>query len=403
MDIELSQWIDNSAVWLVPTTYVAEPDTRGRLERLDVLLDSAQVVFLGETNHFVHEKADFRLWWLKHLSKRHRLVIGEELGWSDGRRIADYLVDGDERHIASAGTFGNRGHLRDDRNDWPTGVFAGSKDSYPYEQMKSEHTRFYRELRKLNSVDDYFGFDIDSPPGGAYQDLARHRDDVQMPEQFWKRLARVPGESLQTESQRLRQLEAEFSDVAGFELLREDLLSLIESLEYTALFKDAADYEATRPAMAYREQSMKRRIDDVMGRTHRDQLIVLMGHAFHLAKNDQLTAENGVGPGGGRVSSLGHYLVQEQRLKTAAVWMIYGNGRDSQPLSDLPRDASYSEDTINAALLRDNRAMVLPLDDKCPFHEPVRLGHLYNLVAEVHLCKQVDAVMFLPTVSPLNQ
>jgi len=44
-------------------------------------LSNARVVFLGETNHFIHEKTDFRLWWLRNLAQHHRLVVGEELGF----------------------------------------------------------------------------------------------------------------------------------------------------------------------------------------------------------------------------------------------------------------------------------------------------------------------------------
>lgn len=403
MDADVDQWVEDSAVWLAPTTYIAEPDQRERLAALDAAFDNVRVVFLGETNHFVHEKVEFRMWWLQRLARTRRLVIGEELGWADGRRVADYLADGDEAHINQAATFGYKAHRRGDRDDSPTGIFANSADTYPYDLMNAEHTRFYRALRELNAVDDFFGFDVDSP-GGAYDDIARHRSaliEAGMPQDFWSKLARVEGESLDEEAGRLRKVIKGFHESPGFDLVREDLLSLVESLEYTSLFKDAADYEATRPAMAYREESMKRRLEDVLYRTPSDSLIVLLGHALHLAKDDAALEGSGVGPGGALVSSLGHYLVQDKGLAVSSVWMIYGAGEDSQPLSDLPRKASYPSDTLNAALLRYRKPAALTLRPSCPFDGPVSVGHLYNLVTQVQLCEQADAIMFFPTVSPL--
>ncbi|XOV82473.1 MAG: hypothetical protein ACFHXK_16630 [bacterium] len=396
--------IERIALKLKPGTWNEVPGQQQKLAQIDAKWGGVQLVFLGETNHFVHEKVDFRLWWLRRLAQGRRLVIGEELGWSDGRRIAAYLSDGDLSHLHAVATFGFKGHLRTDRNDSPTGVFADSLHRYPYALMGAEHTRFYQALRELQAVDDYFGFDVDSPPGGAYKDIERRRpalDQAGMPEDFWGGLQRVQGETLDEEVHRLRHLMGVFAGAPGFELIREDLLSLTESLEYTALFKDATDYEATRPAMAFREQTMKRRLDDVLQHTDSNTLVVLMGHAFHLAKNDHLMLEQSIGPGGGEVSSLGHYLVQERGLEASSIWMVYAAGEDSQPICDLPRRADYPDHTINAALSVYDFPIVLPVDVNSPFMEPVSVGQMYNLVTQVHLPAQVDYVMYLPRVSPL--
>lgn len=206
----------------------------------------------GETNHFVHEKADFRLWCLRRLAGRRPLVVGEELSWSDGHHVGRYLRTGDPAHLDQAATFGGTNHRRADRDDQPTGIFKASYDAYPTALFKAEQARFYHGLRALPGIRRFFGFDIDAP-GAGYLDLRRnaHHDPS-----FWRRLRRVRGESITEEADRL---EHALTMLSGDDSeLRADLAATITSLRYTQMVNDAADYEAARPAMAYREDVMKR-------------------------------------------------------------------------------------------------------------------------------------------------
>jgi hypothetical protein len=129
--------------------------------------------------------------------------------------------------------------------------------------------------------------------------------------------------------------------------------------------------------------------------------LVLMGHALHLAKKGDPVAGSGIGPGGGRVSSLGHHLAQERGLNMLSVWMLYGAGDDSQPFPDLPNAASYPSDTLNAALASFGKPLLLPLADPV-FEQPMKVGHMYNAVVNVAPREQADAIFFLPRVSPLQ-
>ena len=279
---------------------------------------------LGEPNHFIHEKVDFRLWWLGRLARRYPLVLLEELGWADGRRIARFLADGDDTHIRHAATFGYEGWKRDDS---PTGVFAPGNSTYPNAQMCAEHTRFYRSLRDLG-IRDYFGFDIDPGGGIAYENLEGAG---------FGHVTRVPSEALDDEAVRIRRLGTQ----RALAPVSADLSALADSLRYTSLVRAAADYEATRPAMAFREDAMKRRESALIDEAPAGARVVLMAHAFHLVKDDAAISFPGVvGPGGDRVSSLGHYLATERRMPTTAVWMLYSAERDCQPLNDLPREAN---------------------------------------------------------------
>jgi len=80
VDGTIDRWLDHHAIRLDPATYAPDPADVSRLATIDAALANTRLVFLGETNHFIHEKTDFRLWWLHRLALRHRLVVGEELG-----------------------------------------------------------------------------------------------------------------------------------------------------------------------------------------------------------------------------------------------------------------------------------------------------------------------------------
>ncbi len=370
---------------------------------LDAALADADVVCLGEMNHFVHEKSDFRLWCARWLASRGWTRFAEELGWSDGVRVSRYLRSGDESEFARLPSFNYRGHLRADRDDLPGGILKASRENYPVDAFVAEQSRFYSGLRASGGT-ALCGIDIDGAPGGAYEDvgawLAPFADHPAVGA-FLQRLARMPGEDAQEESARIRALDcAPLSAVVGDRLARDvryALNALSDSLAYIALAYDAPSYEALRPAMAYRENAMKRRFraaQDVEG-----ERLVLMGHALHLAKTDP--SVSGVGPGGGQVSSLGRHLVRERGLKMLSLWMLYGAGEDSQPFPDLPRRAAYGKHTLNAALAGRGAPLLLPLTDPI-FRKSTDIGHMYNATVSLVPADVADAIVFLPRVSPLR-
>ena len=362
------------------------------------LLD-ADVIFLGETNHFVHEKVPFRVGWLKWLSRYRPLVVAEELGWADGRRVAGYLFDDDDGALRRAGTFGGKDYERLDRDDLPKGIFGQAP--YPHALMRAEHTRLYLAMRGLPAVSEFYGFDIDNPGGAGYVDILRYRNHL--PAEFVSRLEKIEGESIDDEVARLEPLLSMLSHAPPIlDEAQLDLLSMIESLRYTKMVQHAMDYQAVGPAMAYREETMKRRIDAVLDRMPVGAALVMMGHAYHLAKNDTNIPRDGVGTGDDEYSSLGHYLSNERNLRVASIWMVYGRGEDSQPLPDLTRQARYAPSTLNTRLLRQlPEPTVLTVQHAAKTDGWTSVGHLYGTVAEVNLVAEADAITFFPEVTPL--
>jgi hypothetical protein len=380
----IERWIGTAAIELDPVSFEIAPHD-ARFAVLDARMSRARVVMLGETNHFVHEKVEFRLWWLRRLSARRRIVVGEELSWFDAQRVGRYLDDGDERHFDRMATFGYQGDERSDRDDAPTGILAASHKVYPTALFKNEQVRFYRGLRELPNVAGFFGFDIGGHNAG-----------------YGGRLLRVPGESPGAELLRLERVRERVRaarEGRGNDGMRADLDAMIDSLRYTALANPAPTYDALRPALALREEAMKRRLAAQLAVLRDDEQLVLMAHAFHLAKDDSGIRGVGVGPGGGRVPSLGHHVAQELGLAPFTVWWLYGAGEDSQPFPDLPKTATYSADSLNARLARRGMPMVL---GTAGLSSEVGIGHMYNQVVPVNLSAEADAVFFQPRVSPLR-
>lgn len=368
---------------------------RAVLEPGDLDAGDAEVLVLGEFNHFVHEKGDFRIAMARQARRLGFTTWAEELGWSDGRRLARYFETRDEAVFDRLSLFGWRGEARPDRDDRPTGIFRASWETYPFDLMRAEQARFYRALEP----GAFHGFDVAAGHDGGYADLLARLAATGAPTAWAEAIARRPGESLQEEAARLSALLDEAP--AGLDpLARADLAALIDGLAYTALVRDAATYAETAPAMAFREDAMKRRLADI--RALSPGKLVLMGHALHLVRDDAAIAAPGiVGPGGARTPSLGHHVGRELGLPMFITWMIYGGGEDSQPLPDLPRRADFGPDTLNARLAARFARPVL-LDARSAPDAPVRIAHMYNTVIETALHGAVDALWFVPGVTPLR-
>lgn len=365
------------------------------LEPGDLDPGDAEVLVLGEFNHFVHEKGDFRIAMAREAQRLGFTTWAEELGWSDGRRLARYFGSRDETAFDRLSLFGWRGEARPDRDDRPTGIFRASWETYPFDLMRAEQARFYRALEP----GAFHGLDVAAGHDGGYADLLARLEATGAPAAWTRALARQPGETLQAEAARLSVLLDE-APASLDRLARADLSALIDGLTYTALVKDAATYAETAPAMAFREDAMKWRLADI--RTLSPGRLVLMGHALHLVRDDAAIAAPGiVGPGGARTPSLGHHVGQELGLPMFITWMIYGGGGDSQPLPDLPRKADFGPDTLNARLAARFDRPVL-LDARSAPDAPVRIAHMYNTVIETALPGAVDALWFVPGVTPLR-
>jgi erythromycin esterase-like protein len=425
-DRAIARWVrDKGVTFDAPLDGLrADPE---KLGIFDTLLAACNTVFLGEMNHFIHEKSDYRLLLVRYLQSRGWRYYGEELSWSDGWRVREYLVGGDEARLQRVATFGYKGSRRKDRDDEPTGMFKESFEKYPYALFRAEQERFYRALRVLNTERvttdriKLFGFDIDAAPGGAYEDIAdmlRPYGNSGAVRQFLGALARVPGETVDEEVQRLEQVGARTPQLRGHVGARVDvevaaaITTMRESLGYIKITYPAKDLAGVRPGMALREDIMKRNVKRALDYIGPAEGCVFMAHAMHLAKNDELMRERGaVPPGGTLTPSVGHYMTQELGRKVLSVWLLYGGGHDSQPYVGAPQVANYPADTINKILLdyvqsnAPNKVLVIPTGPNGPeiFDKPIGIGHMFNSVFYSPLSRQVDVLCFVPEISPMRE
>jgi erythromycin esterase-like protein len=403
---EIEAWIETCGAKLGPRDLEpASPIDAARVDALLARIDAARIVVLGELDHWIAEKSDFRLWWLSRLAARHRLVLAEELGHSDGRRVARYLDSGDETWLDRVPTFGWEGDRRPDRDDRPTGVLRASFDRYPTVRFKAAQCAFYREVRALG-LRALHGIDVNGVAGAGYADVRERLTHLEpaLARRVERGLTRVEGESALREAERLDRLRSEIAGHANLAEIDVDLEAMADSLRYQSMANTAPDYEGLRPAMAWREDMMKRAVDRLLGALVGDEKLVLMAHALHLAKDDdRLGSAAGVGPGGNIVHSLGHYLARERGEHVFAIWFVFGGGSDCQPFPDLPTALRYPPECLNTGLLAHGTPLLIDTASgaETALRTPVGVGHLYNLIANVDLAAQADAVFFLPTVSPL--
>jgi len=281
------------------------------LSVLDELAGAADVAFLVEMDHFVHEKYDFRLLCVRYLASRGWRWFGEEIQPDKGERTERYLRTGDTSLLQP----------RDEPPWYTSGVLARAT---PIPELDTEHARFAEALKGSVPQVRWFGFDIGP-------------DDT----------------------------------------------------DYLELANAANTYEELAPAMALREQRMKERVDGVLASGEKT---ALMAGSTHLMKRDVDASASG--PGGGLEHSLGHHVARTHRV--LSIWMLNGSGRSSGPwVSDLrPRPG-----TLNAALAEryDEPVLVIPESDG-----PTAVTQMHNLVLECDLREQVDAIVFVPNVTPLR-
>ena len=393
----LARWAAEHAthVEIADVEQAARADVEA-LAWLDPLVEGKRFAFVGESNHFVHEKLGYRLFMVRYLASRGFTVLLEELAWSDGVRIERYLESGDEAWLERVGTFGFAGDARHDRDDRWTGYLAQTREHYPTAAFKHEHVRLIRALREVRPRLANHGFDVDYQPGAGYAHLGELDGEL-------RALATpVPGESIEAEIARLerlvRALEARPANAALLRTAR----SLRDGFRYTALIKDAPTLESLRPGMAFRESVMHEQVDDVVASYPTDARFIVFAHDLHLARDDtRLALGAGVGPGGGRVDAIGRHIAKRHPGAVFAVWMLEAEGRDSQPLVALGNRVRAPHGSLNAALARAGDAYFVPVSG--PLAARHRVASIYGSTADVDLGAQADALFFSRRVSPLQE
>lgn len=174
--------------------------------------------------------------------------------------------------------------------------------------------------------------------------------------------------------------------------------------DYVELAEAATTYEELRPAMARREQIMHEKVARVL-EDNPGEKIALLAAAQHLLKDDTTVSDAGVGagPGGGSVRSIGHYVAHELApdLRVLSFWFLHGRGTTVNPWLPPPGRLEPVAGTFDAELLERVRRPCL-----VPVHEDRQLRTvtaMHNQALRCRFSEQVDAIVFVPEVSPISR
>jgi hypothetical protein len=384
-------------------------DNARQLSILDPLVIGKRFAYVGESDHFIHEKYGYRLTILKYLASRGFTHVGEELGASDGMRIARFIETGDEAQLERVTIYGYSGANRRDRDDTPTGILRGSfGDAYPTALFAAEQKRFARGLRKIGVK--FFGFDIDPLPGGGYEDLAGILDSMPADATINRirgALARVQGETIDAEIARLDDA-LRLIDASPFDALRYCATCLRDSFEYVRITYPAKTFDALNPGMAFRERYMHRQVDRMLGQMRANEKLALMSHNMHLCRAPEAVAgsDAGAGPGGKTDPPLGAWLAARYPGEIFSVWMLIGPGHDSQPFPTLSKEIREKSGTLNSILGEIGDRFLLPINSADPrarlLTENIEIMHDGNGGVRTAIARQADAIFFVRDVSPLR-
>lgn len=421
---KLTAWMRENAI-----VFESAENTEQSIEKLsflDELLKDKRVVYLGEEDHWIHEKYEYRSLLLSYLISRGWHYIGEELGWSDGLRIDRYLATGESSHLERIATYGYSGDKRTDREDIATGLLRDVSDHYPVQEFKAEQIRFVEFLRKfnVNSLHQgqrvhFFGFDVNAVPGSGYHDLSELLGQVlHTPEvvEIQKLLSRVPGESIEGEIKRLSDLLDAIEDKADVlrERLGEDrcaqlkqwLLTMRDSFAYYHLANQARDYKGLNKALAIREELMCRHVEFILAQMKPEGKLVLMGHNRHLAKESERIKKLGPAPPGGKlVPALGTHLYHRFPGQVFSIWMLHESGKSSQPFASISSEYTVKPGSLNSLLAQVGTRYLLPMHGVDPRARLLRtrmdIVGIYNASFRAAMAEQADAIYFVRKVTPL--
>jgi erythromycin esterase-like protein len=418
---EFIQWVREEAVLL--ETLDCEAFDLNDLSFLDKALESKRIVYLGVSDHWIHEKYDYRLIMIRYLLTKGWRHIGMEMGYSDGKRIDKYLQTGDKSQLDRVALYGYEGDLRADRDDRPRSFLGMQNPQFRSSFIDEEHW-FLHQLRKLDkgrSPGDsrirWFGFDVTFFPGGGYAD-ARHilRDHTSEPlvQVFLGRLERVPGETRADEAQRLYDLADDvednstgIQDVLGNEDAGE-LVRTLRNMSDSFLFCEAAS-EGTRTmkwliGLQKREEAMIKLMDELLGELPANEKIILLGHNLHLSKDSENILLGPVGTPAHRLwPSLGSHLEHKLPGEIYSFWMTYDHGRHGAVLlaegsEEVPSDPAR----IEHPFARLDSAFILQINSGLKMQSFLETEHGFNQNGSTASCimrDQTDAIFFIPEVT----
>jgi len=413
VDTSLGGWVSANAIALDPRDW-SPADGRGFL---DSELDAVEFVYLGEPDHYIQEKYDYRLGLIRYLVDRGFTYIGMEMGYSDGLRIDRYLESGDAAILEEVALYGHR-------DEYVAGLpdVMEAELARPYlDAFVDEERAFLAELLQVSSSlpgDErlhWFGFDIDIVPGGGYVDAERVLDAASPGGGDF--LDDVRHELASTRSmepvERVQALDSLAAVVDTHTEELEELLGATGASELHQTIQNLADsyrFQADAfaepfgvtwgEAMIRREQDMIRRLDDGwLPALPAGARAILLGHNLHLTRSVESLA---TGPLDDPDASpmwptIGAELAA--RRSVYAIWMLYDHGTTHSAFTSQPYTRMAGNPAgIEGTLRESGDLYFLPLTDAHPaLDQPVNFNQ-NGATASATLPQVADALVFVDEV-----
>ena len=398
-----------------------------RLSRLDKLLEGKRIVFLGEPDHYIREKNDFRLILIRYLFEYGWTHIGMEMGRSDGKRVEQYLQTGDLAHLDRVATFGYRGDQRPGRKHPLRGINFEANPEF-WQRAWGENRWFLKQLRTLNEPLPensprlhWFGYDVDTRPGGGYTDareLLAPQQSAPVAREILRRLARVDGESRAAEIERLEELlrfiKLNATDVRTLlgptdaKELQLTLRYLTSGFDFALSATNGLGSPEGRAGLIRREASMFRQVTEVLQDLPPTAKIILLGHNMHLSKKSESLRYGPVGSGAPPMwTSVGTRLAESMPEQVYSIWMLYHHGRHAKLMADtiIEQEVEGSPYALEHILVKAGSMFLLPLQTGDP-HEAYLL-HPHNFMMNGRpvggiVANQADALFFVAEVHELG-
>ncbi len=413
---EFVRWAESARIPIAPGAGNIEDSELAAY--LDEALAGKRIIYLGASDHWIREKYDYRLRFIRLLFARGWRTIGMEMDHLDGRRVDRYLASGDSGELDRVALYGYTGGKRPDRNDRPEG-FAGFENPALRASFRAEENRFLGELRSLNAALPpdgkrlrWFGFDIGMMPTVGYEELdellADQRSQLLVRE-ILDRLERAPGESRLEEAGRLEKLHADLVPRSGrlAELIGLEPTKLtLRFLRHMAVayrFLDAAMAGPSTPewmaALPVRERAMCALTDEILAGLPADEKIILLGHNLHLNLDSESIR---FGPPGSPAPtmwrSIGTHMARRFPGEIHAVWMTYDHGRHGSVLSPAAfEDVASVPGTVESLLAGVGTGFLIDLDgdaDGAAYLDRERMFRQNGSISSAVLREQADAVVF---------
>ena len=144
------------SVYLAKNSIVSPLSEAGPRSTRSELIKSAQehkIIFIGEADHYYHEKFKYRLKFIEFYLSQGFYNIIAEIGQEDGLMVNAFLNSGDEDYLKKVGLYG---------------FHFGQELQYNQRNLTKELVRYYKALRKLKQKYpklNYGGYDLDMFPG----------------------------------------------------------------------------------------------------------------------------------------------------------------------------------------------------------------------------------------------